>query len=546
MERINENIWRNFVEGIDFNHNLIKEDILNSWKRCKKYGVPLYSFDQSLLMNLKEKDRYILKNLPEYNIHSFKEFYNIVNSLNLNISIYDKNSRLKYIVNYPDNFDQLYPNTGYFKDVSENLIGTNSTCLALIEKRPYMVIGFEHYNYNFHKFSCAAAPFFDSNNNISGTVNASFLHTSVTNDTLNIIYSLARIYENLIYKNTNVNKINNCDSKNTPELFTFNNIIGKSDKMLQLKKVALKASKVASPVLIYGKNGSGKEVFAQSIHTKSNRGSNPFVAINCGAIPKDLIESELFGYEPGAFTGAVKKGKKGLLEYASGGTLFLDEIDSMPLSVQVKLLRALSTSSVMRIGGLQPISIDIRIISASKKDLRDEIEKNNFREDLFYRINVIQLNIPPLKDRKEDIPLIFNNYLNSISKKINIGINSLDDKFIDYLKAYHWPGNVRQLINIVERSLVFSENGCISTSLLPSEIKESYTLSKLRKDFNKVFDNPLPDGKNLLEIAEEVIIERVLKEENNNLSKTAIRLGMSRPTLYKKIKKSNRLNCKDN
>jgi len=536
MDKRNKNLWENFVEGIDFDRSLIKEDILNSWKRCRKSGVPLYSFDESILVRPDEKHNYVIENLPEYNNPSFKEFCDIVKNLKINISIYEDNFKLKYIINYPHNFDELYPKAGYFKDVSENLIGTNSTSLALLEKRPFLVKGFEHYNYNFHEFSCAAAPFYDKNNNICGTINASFLHTSVNTDTLNIVYSLARIYENLIFKNNNSLQMNDREFKQSNNLFTFDNIVGNSKKISTSKEIAFKASRVDSPVLIYGESGTGKEVFAQAIHCESSRKNNPFVAINCGAIPKDLIESELFGYQPGAFTGAIKKGKKGLLEYASEGTLFLDEIECMPLQVQVKLLRVLSTSTIMPIGGLEPVPINIRIISASKKNLAKEISLGNFREDLYYRINVIQLNLPPLRERRDDIELIYDKYINSIAKKLNIKIQHIDEKYIDYLKSYNWPGNVRQLINIIERSLVFSEDGHMDISLLPLEIKESYTLDGLKKDFNKLFDNPLPKGESLLKVAEGVIIKRVLKEENNNLSKTAERLGISRPTLYKKLK----------
>ncbi len=216
----------------------------------------------------------------------------------------------------------------------------------------------------------------------------------------------------------------------------------------------------------------------------------------------------------------------------------------MPLSIQIKLLRALSSYTIMRIGGLEPIPIDVRVISASKKDLKKVIEEHLFREDLFYRINVIQVNIPPLRERIEDVRLIFNSYIKKFSTKNNIAFKQVGKDYFKYLESYHWPGNVRQLINITERALIFSENGMLDVASLPSEIKESYIKSKLKKDFNRIFNDPLPEGKTLLQIAEEVIIERVLEEEDFNFSKTAARLGMSRPTLYKKINQSGRLSCK--
>lgn len=542
-----ENIWECFVQNMDFDHKLIKEDILNSWKRCKEYGVSLYDFDPNLLMKPEEKNHYVLKYLPEYEKPQFREFCSIVENINFNISVYDNSAKLKYIVNYEDIFDELYPQIGYYLDASEEKIGTNSTCLAIKENKPFMVIGQDHYKYIFHQFSCAAAPFYNENNEIAGTINASFISTSVNNDTLNIIYSLARLYETLILKRVinmkkealqyNKRKANQC-------FFTFSSILGQSEAINQVKKVAKKAAGVDSSILIYGESGCGKEVFAQAIHNESHRREKPFVAINCGAIPKDLVESELFGYEAGAFTGAVKKGKQGLLEYANGGTVFLDEVENMPLSAQVKILRALSSSTIMRIGGTEPIVINIRVIAASKKDLEEEIKKGNFREDLYYRINVIQLNIPPLRERKEDIKPILDHYIKVFSKKNRIGVGKIEDEFMEYLKVYNWPGNIRELINIIERSLVLSENGVIDNSVLPSGIKESYMISRVEKDLEHVLKAPLPEGKTLLQVADDVVIESVYKEENCNLSRTAERLGISRPTLYKRIKSIDKFRCK--
>jgi transcriptional regulator with PAS, ATPase and Fis domain len=535
-----KNIWECFVQDMDFDHKLIKKDILDSWKRCKEYGVSLYDFDKDLLMKPEEKYRYVLKCLPEYKEPQYKEFCNIVENVNYNISVYDNNAKLKYIVNYDDIFDELYPQIGYFLDVSESKIGTNSTCLAILENKPFMVIGPDHYKYIFHRFSCAAAPFYDENNEIAGTINASFINTAVNNDTLNIIYSLARLYETLILKRQSEVQYENPrekKKKQSQNFFTFNSILGQSEAINQAKKVAKRAARVDTSILIYGESGCGKEVFAQAIHNESPRSKCPFVAINCGAIPKDLVESELFGYEAGAFTGAASRGRKGLLEYASGGTVFFDEIENMPLPAQVKILRALSSSTIMRIGGNETIPIDIRVIAASKKNLEEEIKKGRFREDLFYRINVIQINIPPLRERKDDIKPILEHYVKTFSDKNRIKVERIEDEFIRCLEAYHWPGNIRELINIIERSLVLSENGIINDSVLPSGMKESYMKSKIKQGLECALKGTLPEGKTLLQLAEDVIIESVYKEEQRNLTRTAKRLGISRPTLYKRIKK---------
>ncbi len=540
-------LWEYFVQDIEFDHKLIKKDILDSWKRCKEYGVSLYDFDKNLLMKPEEKYLYVLKYLPEYEESQYKEFCSIVENVNLNISIYDNKAKLKYIVNYDDVFDELYPQIGYYLDVSESKIGTNSTCLAILENKPFMVIGPDHYKYVFHRFSCAAVPFYDNHNEIAGTINASFINTAVNNDTLNIIYSLARLYEILVLKRQPAMQYKNLgekEKKHNQELFTFNSILGQSAVINQAKKVAKRAAGVDASILIYGESGCGKEVFAQAIHNESTRRKKPFVAINCGAIPKDLVESELFGYEAGAFTGAVSRGKKGLLEYATGGTVFFDEIENMPMAAQVKILRALSSSTIMRIGGNEPIPIDIRVIAASKKDLENEIKKGSFREDLFYRINVIQVNIPPLRERKDDIREITEHYIRTFSDKNRIKIECIEDDFLRSLEAYNWPGNIRELINIIERSLVLSENGIINDSVLPSGMKENHMKSKIKQGLDCVLKGAVPGGKTLLQLAEDVIIESVYREEQYNLTRTAKRLGISRPTLYKKIKDLDMLNCK--
>ena len=527
-----DKIWESFVRGIDFDHQLIKKDILSSWIRCKEKSVSLYDFDENLLMNPKDRENYRLNN---------KEFCNIVATLNLDISVYDKNSKLQYIVNYNENFDLIYPEVGYFLDVSEEAIGTNSTCLALRENKPFLVVGTDHYKYIFHKFSCGAAPFYDEKGNLQGTINASFINVSVTEDTLNVIYSLARLYENIVLKQgkksqSDLLKPSRGFLKN--DMIGFEKMIGKSEKFLLAKAVALKSSRSDASVLIYGESGTGKEVFAESIHFESKRKNAPFIAINCGAIPADLIESELFGYESGAFTGASKQGKIGLLECASGGTLFLDEIESMPLIAQVKILRVLSEGLITPIGSTKTIPVDIRVIAASKKNLNDAVLRGNFREDLYYRINVVEIFIPPLRERKEDIELIFDHYLKTFSQKNSIEISKVEEDFLPLLKSYSWPGNIRELLNIIERAIVLSENGIINHALLPNEIKERAFALKLKNDFDKIFDGPLPESKNLLELAENIIIERIYSEEKGNLSKTAQRLGLSRPTLYKKIEKS--------
>lgn len=235
--------------------------------------------------------------------------------------------------------------------------------------------------------------------------------------------------------------------------FTFEDIMGSSPSIEETKKRAMQAAAGVSSVLLLGETGTGKELFAQAIHNRSRRRGHPFVAINCGAIPRELLESELFGYIEGAFTGARKGGRPGKLELASGGTVFLDEIGDMPLDMQVKLLRVLQTGEVNRIGQHKPITTDLRIIAATHFDLKQEVAKGNFREDLFYRLNVLPIRIPPLRERKEDILLLAKHTLDRYRRVLNKTGVRLSPESEGVLEQYHWPGNVRELENVIERAV---------------------------------------------------------------------------------------------
>ncbi|GAA0182347.1 sigma-54-dependent Fis family transcriptional regulator [Clostridium sediminicola] len=305
--------------------------------------------------------------------------------------------------------------------------------------------------------------------------------------------------------------------------YTFNNIIGSSKNMKKIKTIAKTAAKSLSNILITGESGTGKEYFAQAIHNASSRAKGPFIAINCGAIPNELIDSEFFGYEGGSFTGARKEGSAGKFELASGGTIFLDEIGEMPKDLQIRLLRILQEREVTRIGGSKRISVDIRIIAATNKNLTQEIKVGSFRQDLFWRLNVISINIPKLSQRKEDIPLLTKHFIEKHSKKIERKyILSKDSLHI--LLNYNWPGNVRELENCIERALLFVDNNVI----LPEHLPEYLTYAPEKVDFYGSFS---------LTETEKQTIERVLHESGKNLTKAAKLLGISRPTLYSKLKK---------
>src|SRR5665648_145136 len=310
--------------------------------------------------------------------------------------------------------------------------------------------------------------------------------------------------------------------------YNFSSIIGNNVKLTEAVNLAKTASVSSCKILIQGESGTGKEIFAQAIHNNSNRRDKPFIAINCGAIPRDLVESELFGYEEGAFTGAKRGGKPGKFELAEGGTLFLDEIESMPLDAQPKLLRVLESNQLMRVGGNKIIPIDIRIISSTNKDLLLSAKEGNFREDLYYRLNAVNINIPPLRERKDDIPILVKYISNKIGRRINKNNIEIDKKVLEVLCEHNWPGNIRELENALESAIILSKNNKITIEIIPENIKP--------------FKSNDPDIKgdreanSLIDIEKEVIF-KVLKEVKGNITKAFRALGIDRSTLYRKIKK---------
>ena len=310
--------------------------------------------------------------------------------------------------------------------------------------------------------------------------------------------------------------------------YTFDSIAGQSDVIKNLKQEALRAAANQFPVLITGESGTGKELFAQAIHHASPRKVNPFVRINCAAIPRDLLESELFGYAKGAFTGASKGGKPGKFELARHGTVFLDEIGDLPLEMQPKLLRAIEDKEFERVGGTQIIQSDFRIIAATNRNLDDMISAGDFRKDLFYRLNVIPLNIPPLRERKSDIVPVARFLLNQLVHETNLPVVKMDREVEKAFKKYGWPGNVRELSNVLERAMSAIDGDMICLQDLPFYLQRSRRSSP---------DGNLPSLKDVQARTEKEAIRYALKESNYNKARTARELGIHRTLLYKKMKK---------
>jgi len=302
--------------------------------------------------------------------------------------------------------------------------------------------------------------------------------------------------------------------------FKFENIIGHEENFLKTIEVAKLISPSASNVLLLGESGTGKDIFAQSIHNESNRKNGPYVAINCAAIPRELIASELFGYSDGAFTGSKKGGSQGKFELADGGTLFLDEIGEMPLELQATLLRVIEDKSVTRIGGDRITSVDVRIIAATNKDLKEEIKNRRFREDLFYRFSVFTIRMVPLRERREDIPLLALHFARKFANSVDKRIRKFDDDVMEKLKKYPWPGNIRELQNVIEQMVNFAKNEIITLDLLPQEI----TVGRYRLN-----NGLIRSGSGVNESIASMMQSHVPK------TKIAEALGISRSTLYRKL-----------
>lgn len=312
--------------------------------------------------------------------------------------------------------------------------------------------------------------------------------------------------------------------------FTFNSILGKSNEILTLKEEAKVAACNSLPVLITGETGTGKELFAQAIHSYSLRKSDPFIKINSAAIPKDLLESELFGYEAGAFSGALKQGKPGKLELADKGTLFLDKIGDLSLEMQPKILRAIEEREFERVGGIKVIHSDFRVIAATNRNLEAMVKEKTFRNDLFYRLNVIPIHVPPLRERPCDILPLSLAFLTKIAAQTNRLNIKLGEKAGDSLTAYPWPGNVRELVNVLERTVAGLNGDTIHCHDLPIHLysKQSCIKSPSSTTLHDVHNE-----------AERAALKQALAECGNNKSRAARKLGIHRTLLYKKIKKHN-------
>ncbi len=320
----------------------------------------------------------------------------------------------------------------------------------------------------------------------------------------------------------------------------FNEIISVNPKIKELLDTITHVAKTPATILIEGESGTGKQLFAQAVHYLSDRADQPFIEINCGAIPHDLLESELFGHEKGAFTGAVNM-KKGKFELADGGTLFLDEIGELPMDLQVKLLHVVESQKFTRVGGTTYLKTDVRIVAATNRNLSEEIKKNNFRQDLYYRLKVVYLHIPSLKERKEDIPILVNHFIEKHKNLNPIKSIEVSGKALDMLKSYKWPGNIRELENVVQQAMILARDGIIKPELLPSEIVDSYEANGEYIPLTKIDlqEYKKQQTENILENIEYKFLISLLESTSGNITRAAEKSGYDRRQIQNLLKKHN-------
>ncbi|NLJ57261.1 MAG: sigma 54-interacting transcriptional regulator [Tissierellia bacterium] len=371
---------------------------------------------------------------------------------------------------------------------------------------------------------CNRIPILGDNNEIIGVI------SSATFFKLDEVSLLNQQIKKLQEENLNYKKqISELSSKR----FSIKSVIGDSLPIMAIKETVQRFAESDLTFLITGETGTGKEVFANAVHELSKRRNENFVKINCAAIPKDLLESELFGYEPGAFSGALKEGKTGKFEHANGGTLLLDEIGEMPLSLQSKLLRVLQEGELERVGGLKAIKLDVRIICSTNQNIEELIKKGEFRRDLFYRINVVEIHIPPLRERLEDIPLFCKFFIDRINEEHGLGITSVSDDVYSLFYNYDWKGNVRELMHVLERACIMAGSG-------PLNIEHfDFLLSRIYRSSDPKKVNYTSSLNDITGQVEKEKIIRTLVETKGNKSAAARILKIDRSSLYNKIKKYN-------
>lgn len=409
---------------------------------------------------------------------------------------------------------------------SEQYMGTNAMGIVLREKQSIVIHGEHHYFRDYHILSCAAIPILGPDGSFYGGINISTRKENYHP----LVFAFARTIAEVIQNKMKLEAVQSIEpppvlfpTKTREELHAFQDLAGSCSKMKHIKTAGEKAAVSEFPVIIYGETGTGKELLAQSIHSAGSRKDKPFVAINCSAIPETLIESEFFGYEKGAFTGAKQRGHTGKFEAAEGGTVFLDEVGDLSMKAQGSLLRVLQEKSITKVGGVKATPINIRLLSATNKNLKKEIAEGRFREDLYYRLKGVFITMPPLRER-EDLLEIAEKILGGLEN----GEKKLTEKAKEKLAKYYWPGNIRELQSILMQASFLSDQALIEADAI--QFEEAFEQWENRENIKTIEE---------MEARE---IKKALTQLEGNVSKAADRLGLGRNTLYAKMKKYNLTN----
>lgn len=537
-----EQCYRSFIVNneIPDKFDLIREYVAQSWIRCKKNGV--------------EPDLAIQKkNLRIYNVSELQRKNDVLLHVGLPLfnkyfSFAFKNNKYCTVLLDPNGRALYSSNPSFINiDLSEEKVGTTAHSLCVALDQPVCLISPENFNKELQKATFAVSiPIHDEANKIIGILAlpyyAAIDNSPLEKDLITWLFTTLFLFVESIEESIYHYKYHNASSlkgpgvdnrrllmernNNLSAVYQFPDILGSSKDMTNTKKIAQKMAAKYGNILLVGESGTGKELFAHSMH-QEYRAEGPFVAINCASIPEGLIESELFGYEGGSFTGANKSGNAGKLEMADGGTLFLDEIGDMPLKLQPSLLRVLEDKRIMRVGGNKYISADFRVIAATNKDLYGLVKQNKFREDLYYRLAAFEIVIPPLKSRGMDIIELAHYFLEKHSLKMGKAVPILQDDVKIKLFQYEWPGNVRQLQNAMYYALNMSDSDRITCHDLPRNIIEG----NAAKNSPKKPQKPLT----LSEVEREAI-KAAMVYTNHNIFDAAEILGISRTTLYRRLK----------
>lgn len=523
-EEIEENIdfLKNIFDFEDIKIYIFKNinDIEDQIKIAKEEGVD--SIIGAGTLGLKTA---LLHNIPATFIKTSKSC--IINAMEQSISIIESSQRRR---------EHLANVTSIINCMNEGLLATKKNEVLLSNSKLDNIMHTsvrEYYNKDIKKLNGNIGDFInnkESNNEIIKIDNKNYLLEKLSNkvsfaDNIIIFRNVSELQE----KEVNVRRKLHANSFSAK--YTFKDIIGNDPKMLQTIEKASIYANTDAEILIIGETGTGKELFAQSIHNHSTRKDNPFVAVNCGAIPEQLLESELFGYVEGAFSGAKKGGKVGLFELAHLGTIFLDEIDSLPIMLQGKLLRVIQEKTLRRIGSETETTIDVRILSATNKNISTLMQNNQFRSDLFHRLNTLTISIPNLKDRLDDIELLTNYFIKIYSQKYNKKILSLKQNDINMLKSHSWSGNVRELENLIHRYVILYDQ------INENELTKDFVISS--NDINSINinnDDTISIKRGKLENMEHEIIISYLNDYKWNRNEVAEKLGISRSTLWRKLK----------